>query len=952
MPETRKVAAILVADIVGYSRLAGAEEERTLARLRSLRSDLIDPTIAIHNGRLVKRTGDGAVVEFRSVVEAVRAAIDVQSGLADRNAGVPAGQRIEVRVGIHLGDVVEEADGDLMGDGVNVAARLQAICQSGGICLSGAAYEQVRDKLQVTFADLGEQNLKNIARPVRAYAVKLGAAASAPAMPHKVRNKVLVWSALAAALVAVLIAAGWFGLRRYAPPALAPAPVAAVADEKLAHAPRLSIVVLPFTNLSGDPEQDYFADGLTDDLTTDLSHIADSFVIGRSTAATYKGKSVDLKQLGRDLGVRYALEGSVRRVGETITVNAQLVSTETGAHLWADRFEGERAKLGELQVGAVSRIANALGVQLINAEALRAIRERPTNPDAADYVMRGSAAWWRGYTPNSFAEAIDDYNKALRLDPTNEQALARKATVEVIGLLDLGIGRERFDEVIWEAEAEIDRAIALQPNDPLAHSIKGVIAQATGRYDLWLAEINTAIALDRNFASAYGEKGSYMIAHGRAAEAFDLIDKALQLDPQDPSLYIWQWFACNAHAHLAQWEQAIDWCQRSAATNPSTFWPYYELAASYGWLGRNADAANTVSELRKRRPEASAQDYRRMQGYSDPQFVRERDRIVEGLLKAGLPESAAAPVVAGPKNWCTGVNIVAIVGWPVGSGDFASDRLYNGYRRAEFDLGPSVRYAYGHWDPADTLAELRRAVELKADGVAVQGELLPEDAATVALIDKAFEQGTIVMTAGEAMPLSESKHSSEGMGYVGASNRQVFAFVNEAIRRAGLKTGDKVLLWMWGNLGESEASRGAADALEKAGLKVAYLKLERGDWGSGIVARFAGVLKGNPDLKAVIIADTGVTAHIAYSARMYGLKPGQLFIAGVDLLPTTVQGIKDGYVNLVLDDQKFLQGYLPILNICLTKKDGFSGLRFNPAILYIDASNVEAIAPLLEKEIR
>ena len=362
-------------------------------------------------------------------------------------------------------------------------------------------------------------------------------------------------------------------------------------------------------------------------------------MIGRSTAATYKGKPVDLKQLGRDLGVRYALEGSVRRVGETITVNAQLVSTETGAHLWADRFEGERGKLGELQVEAVSRIANALGVQLVNAEALRAIRERPTNPDAADYVMRGSAAWFRGITPDNLAEAIDDFNKALRLDPNNEQALSRKATVEVIGLIDLGIGRERFDEVIKEAEAELDRAIALQPNDALAHLMKGVIAKATNRHDLWLAETNTAIALDRNYAGAYAQKAHYMIAHGRAAEAFDLIDKALRLDPQDdPSLYVGQLFACNAHAQLAEWEQAIDWCQRSAASNPATFWPYYELAACYGWLGRTADAAHAVAELRKRRPEASVQDYAMMQNYPDPQFVRERERIMEGLRKAGLPE--------------------------------------------------------------------------------------------------------------------------------------------------------------------------------------------------------------------------------------------------------------------------------------------------------------------------
>ena len=393
MSQARKVAAILVADIVGYSRLAGADEERTLARLRALRSDLIDPTIALHNGRLVKRTGDGAVVEFRSVVEAVRSAMEVQTGIGERNDGLPSDKRIEVRVGIHLGDVVEEADGDLMGDGVNVAARLQAICSPGGVCLSEDAYRQVRDKMQVTFADLGEQHLKNIARPVRVYALRVGAAASAPAVARKARSNALAGSTLAVVLVAALTAAGWLGWREFA---LAPAPatstLSASPDEKLSRAPRLSIVVLPFANLGGDSEQDYFAGGLTDDLTTDLSDLPDSFVIGRSTAATYKGKPVDLKQLGRDLGVRYAVEGSVRRVGEAITINAQLVSTETGAHVWADRFEGERSKLGELQVEAVGRIANALGVQLVNAEALRALRERPANPNAVDLAMRGIAA--------------------------------------------------------------------------------------------------------------------------------------------------------------------------------------------------------------------------------------------------------------------------------------------------------------------------------------------------------------------------------------------------------------------------------------------------------------------------------------------------------------------------------------------------------------------------------
>src|SRR5271165_2437089 len=422
MTETRKLAAILVADIVGYSRLTGADEELTLARLRTLRSDLIDPTIAIHNGRVIKRTGDGAFVEFRSVVEAVRCAMEVRSGLAERNAGLPADKRIEARVGIHLGDVVEESDGDLMGDGVNVAARLEGICEPDCVCLSAAAYEQVRDKLHVTFVDLGEKSLKNIERPVRAYMLRAaedGAAGRQAATPaSRLRLSALQWAAIAVAFLAALIAAGWFGPRVFAPSPPPPPPVASV-QERLTSEPRLSIVVLPFANLSGDPEQDYFADGLSDDLTTDLSHLPGSFVIAHTTALTYKGKSVDAKEIGRELGVRYALEGSVRRLGETITVNAQLISTETGAHVWADRFEGERSKLGELQVEAVARLANLLGVELVKAEALRSMRERPSNPDAVDLAMQAD---YKYNLPDSKAvldDAVALSERALALDPRN-----------------------------------------------------------------------------------------------------------------------------------------------------------------------------------------------------------------------------------------------------------------------------------------------------------------------------------------------------------------------------------------------------------------------------------------------------------------------------------------------------------------------------------------------------
>ena len=327
----RKLAAILAADIAGYSRMAGADEEQTLARLRALRGDLIDPTIATHHGRVVKRTGDGVLVEFRSVVDAVRCAIEVQNRMAERNAGLPPERRIDFRIGIHLGDVIEEADGDLMGDGVNIAARLEGIAQPGGICLSEDAYRQVRDRVSEAFVDLGDQTLKNIARPMRAYAIKTGSDGSATAP-------------------------------RAAPAGRAP----------MSGPPRLSIVVLPFANIGGDPEQEYFADGVTESLTTDLSRIAGAFVIARNTAFTYKGKPFDVKTIGRELGVRYVLEGSVQRGGNRMRVNVQLIDAASGAHLWAERFDKPVADLFDMQDEIVARLAGTLSAQLVAAEARRA----------------------------------------------------------------------------------------------------------------------------------------------------------------------------------------------------------------------------------------------------------------------------------------------------------------------------------------------------------------------------------------------------------------------------------------------------------------------------------------------------------------------------------------------------------------------------------------------------
>ena len=359
MGETRKLAAILVSDVVGYSRLTGADEDRILARLRALRSDLIDPTIAVHHGRVVKRTGDGAIVEFRSVVDAVNCAIEVQRAMVERNAGVAPDKRIEFRIGIHLGDVVEESDGDLMGDGVNIAARLESVAKPGAICLSEDAYRQVKGRLDLAVRDLGPTQLKNIAEPIRVYSLGVGHPAQAR-------------------------------------------PTAAPIQEKSAP-PRLSIVVLPFANIGVDPEQEHFVDGVTESLTTDLSRIRGAVVIGRNTAFTYKGKAVDLKQIGRELNVRYVLEGSVQRGGNRMRVNVQLIDAETGNHLWAERFDKPLADLFDMQDEIVARLAGALNAQLVAAEARRG--EKAPNPDSMDLYFQGLAWLNKGRTPDNVAQA-------------------------------------------------------------------------------------------------------------------------------------------------------------------------------------------------------------------------------------------------------------------------------------------------------------------------------------------------------------------------------------------------------------------------------------------------------------------------------------------------------------------------------------------------------------------
>jgi TolB-like protein len=615
------------------------EDEAGTAKTVRERREAVTPLVRSFGGRLVKTMGDGVLLEFPSVVAAVECAIAIQKMMAERNVAVPEAKYILYRVGVNLGDILLIDGDDILGNGVNVAARLEGICEPGGVCLSSSAYEQVRGRIEAEFADLGEQALKNIARPVRAYALTPAAiaasgAASNAAKTPKTRGVSALLSALATAVVVALLAGGAYAWHS----GLATRLLGASVEDKLANAPRLSIVVLPFENLSGDKEQDYFADGITDDLTTDLSHLESSFVISRGTAFSYKGKPVDAKQIGRELGVRYLLEGSVRRVSETITVNAQLISTETGAHVWADRFEEERGKLGELQVEVVTRLARSLGVELVKVEALRGVRERPSNPDAIDLAMRGRARWYgkAAADPSARNDAIGQFERALLVDPTNVLALTGLSDALVSGVISQQSKDPASD--LTRAQETIDRALQLEPENSWAHVLKGWVFFAKQQWVPAITEEETAITYDGNNADAHAAAGFFKLFVGRAEDGFAGVETALRLSPRDNLVSNWQYFLCVLHNHVAQWEQAIEWCSKSIAGNPQSWFAYIQLVAANAWAGHEKEAKDAAAQLQKVYPGFTVQTWAGMHWSDDPTFNARYQRTVEGLRKAGLPE--------------------------------------------------------------------------------------------------------------------------------------------------------------------------------------------------------------------------------------------------------------------------------------------------------------------------
>jgi TolB-like protein len=545
----------------------------------------------VHHGRVVKRTGDGAIVEFRSVVDAVNCAVEVQRAMVERNAGVAPDKRIEIRVGVHLGDVVEESDGDLMGDGVNIAARLEGIAKPGAICLSEDAYRQVKGRLEMTVSDLGLTQLKNIAEPIRVYALEGGEPAQAK------------------------------------PPPFAPGP-------ENSGPPRLSLVVLPFANIGGDPEQEYFVDGVTESLTTDLSRISGAFVIGRSTAFTYKGKAVDLKQIGRELNVRYVLAGSVQRGGNRMRVNVQLTEAGTGAHLWAERFDKPLADLFDMQDEIVSRLANQLRAQLVAVEAHRA--ERGPAPDSLDLYFQGIACVNRGPSPQYMAEARGFFERALALDPSNVGALVGMATVDVATATVLMT--EDRSARFAAAEATLNHVLSRAPEHALAHQALGVLQIHTNRAAQGIGECEQALALDRNLAAAHGFIGLAKIFIGRAEETEAHINEALRLSPHDMIAHVWVAFAGIAKLYLGSDEEAVARLRRAIEINKSFSIAHFCCAAALARLGRLAEAHAGVEAGLAVDPSFTVSRFRATAPSDNPIFMVQHERVLDRMRKAGVPE--------------------------------------------------------------------------------------------------------------------------------------------------------------------------------------------------------------------------------------------------------------------------------------------------------------------------
>jgi len=578
----RRLAAVLSADVVGYSRLMAEDEAGTLSRLNALRRRLIDPTIGAHSGRIVKLMGDGALVEFASAVDAVACAIEIQRQLRKHDTGSSKGASIRFRIGIHIGDIIIEGE-DILGDGVNIAARIEGVAEPGGISISEDAFRQVKGKVTAKFLDTGEQNLKNIGRPIRIYRVEIDTAQGLPQAPRSL----------------------------------------SVPDVP-------SIAVLPFTNMSGDPQQEYFSDGISEDIITDLSKIAGLMVISRNSSFTYKGRSIDTRIVGRELGVSSVLEGSVRRVGDRVRITAQLIDAGSGRHLWADRYDRELTDLFAVQDDVTRRIVAALKVTLTPTERSRLSESSSCNIQAYDFYLRGRVfLWGENKNRETFEQSVKLLRTAIGLDSNYAQAYAGLAWAYIFDYFNRWSGNP--DSSLEIAKSFAESAVEKDPNEPLARCMAALVAMLGKDLDRARSEVDIALALNPNFAFGYNTLGSIYTYSGQPLEAIDVIERAMRLDPAWVQQYLH--FLGTANILAGNYERAAALLRQRVLLVPSTDFSRAMLASALGHLGHVDEARRVWRELVEINPRYSFREHFGRQPFRQADV----DRVAEGLAKAGLP---------------------------------------------------------------------------------------------------------------------------------------------------------------------------------------------------------------------------------------------------------------------------------------------------------------------------
>lgn len=639
----RRLTAVLIADVVGYSRLMSADEEGTHVLLSRYANDLIGPKVAEHGGRLMRCRGDGFLGEFDSAVDAVRCGVEIQRELATRNSGVDTNHRVQMRIGVNTGDVIVD-DRDVYGNIVNIAARLEDLAEPGEVYVTRGVRDQLLGQPDLSFEDRGERRVKNIEPPIRVFRVehiqeqeKSSPWARLTSLVRRLPRRRWVPHSIAMTIGMLAAAAVLFvgGLSIWRDGFLS-------RDLKVVESEHATIMVLPFRNLSGNREEDYFADAVTDDLITDLSRLSGTSVIASATSFTYKGKAVDAKQVGRECNVRYLLEGSIRKIGTKVLTNAQLIDARSAVHIWADRFKHEAADLMELQAAVTGRIANSLGVQLVKAENTRALLKQRLDPNATDLRLRAMALIITSLTEDRSRLAQEYLEKAVAIDPLAAESWSELASLRVSDYLNFwnrgAKGQDARKELLGDAETALKKAYEIDPSIAMAHVADGFIRRAKGDHQGALEAYDLALQLNPNLALAYAQKANQLALLGKADEAPLLVGKAIQLSPRDPSIGVFYWILGRAYFVMGRYDDAIIWLRRSIDLRPTLWFSRAYLVSALA-LAKRDEAKQALQEFRDQTP---GYDLARIRAIydgdvpNDPGYTKTVEKLYEGLRLAGM----------------------------------------------------------------------------------------------------------------------------------------------------------------------------------------------------------------------------------------------------------------------------------------------------------------------------